>query len=96
MNEHSITDSRIISADPLAALSDAMVEATAAVNQRTAAAYAFLPLYAPDVARLVLPRVESLRLRMTPGALSQLERLGNSLSMRELLQRVTMNIGGGG
>lgn len=92
----TFSDNRIISADPLAALSDAMVEATAAVNQRTAAAYAFLPLYAPTVAQQVLPRVESLRLRMTPGALSQLERLGNSLSMRELLQRVTMNIGGGG
>lgn len=91
-----ISSDRIVAADPLSALSDAMVEATAAVGEDTVAAMALLRVYAPAVSIEVISLVESMRLRMTPGALGQLEKLGNSLSMRELLQRVTMNIGGGG
>jgi len=82
------------SIDPLATLSTAMVEATGAVSESTALSMAFLRVYSPALADQIVPYVESMRLRMTPGALGQLERLGVSLSMRELLNRVTMNIGG--
>lgn len=87
---------KVVSVDPLATLASAMVEAGGAISSDTAAAMAFLPLYSPAVASTVIPTVEGLRLRMTPGALSSMERVGNALSVRELLQRIQMNIGGGG
>jgi hypothetical protein len=91
-----MSDLRVSSADPLTALADAMVEATAAVSSDTATAMALLSVYSPRVAKQVIPVVERQRLRMTPGALGSLEKIGNSLSIREFMQRITMNIGGGG
>jgi hypothetical protein len=82
-----------LNVDPLSTLSEAMVEASGAVSSDTAQAQLFLQIYSPELAAIMVPQLNAMRLRMTPGVLDKLEKLGNSLSMRELLQRVTMNIG---
>lgn len=88
------SDEGIIAADPLMALADAAVIAAGGVSAGAVREILFLRVYLGDYGYQLTRQVLELKLRQNTGTLRRLATIINAMSLKDLWQRLNINVGG--